>query len=114
LDWQRTERDHDEQSGSDEVITSVRRHRRQKFPAAATTSSDAAASDETSSRQVTAVHFFQTMSASVREAWRASDCVCFDVDSTVITEEGIDVLAAHCGCGESVAEWTKRYALIVS
>ena len=52
------------------------------------------------------------MSASVREAWRASDCVCFDVDSTVIAEEGIDVLAAHCGCGESVAEWTRRYVRV--
>ena len=35
-----------------------------------------------------------------------SNAVCFDVDSTVITEEGIDVLAAHLGKGRQVAELT--------
>ena len=30
---------------------------------------------------------------------------CFDVDSTVITSEGIDVLAEYCGAGEAVAAW---------
>jgi phosphoserine phosphatase len=34
--------------------------------------------------------------------------VCFDVDSTVITEEGIDVLAEFKGAGEAVAEWTRK------
>lgn len=34
------------------------------------------------------------------------DCVCFDVDSTVIREEGIDVLAVHLGKGEQVAALT--------
>lgn len=29
-------------------------------------------------------------------------------DSTVITEEGIDELASHCGAGEAVAAWTKK------
>lgn len=37
-----------------------------------------------------------------------ADCVCFDVDSTVITEEGIDVLAESLGKGEEVAEMTKQ------
>lgn len=37
-----------------------------------------------------------------------ADAVCFDVDSTVITEEGIDVLAASLGKGEEVAAWTLR------
>ena len=32
--------------------------------------------------------------------------VIFDVDSTVIAEEGIDVLAAHLGVGDKVAELT--------
>ena len=36
------------------------------------------------------------------------DNLCFDVDSTVIDEEGIDVLAAHNGAGEAVAEWTRK------
>eukprot|EP01035_Chromulina_nebulosa_P037420 gene37420-50499_t len=36
-----------------------------------------------------------------------ADAVCFDVDSTVIEEEGIDMLAEFKGAGEAVAEWTK-------
>jgi phosphoserine phosphatase len=37
-----------------------------------------------------------------------ADAVCFDVDSTVIQEEGIDVLADFMGAGEAVAEWTRK------
>ena len=37
-----------------------------------------------------------------------ADAVCFDVDSTVIMEEGIDVLAAYLGKGEEVAALTKK------
>ena len=37
-----------------------------------------------------------------------SDCVCFDVDSTVINEEGIDVLADYLGKGAEVAALTKE------
>ena len=37
-----------------------------------------------------------------------ADAVCFDVDSTVITEEGIDVLAEFNGAGAAVAEWTRK------
>ena len=37
-----------------------------------------------------------------------ADCVCFDVDSTVINEEGIDVLAEFLGKGEKVASLTKQ------
>ncbi|OQR96233.1 phosphoserine phosphatase [Achlya hypogyna] len=40
--------------------------------------------------------------------WRKAEAVCFDVDSTVIGEEGIDVLAAHCGQGEAVSAWTSK------
>ena len=35
-----------------------------------------------------------------------ADAVCFDVDSTVINEEGIDVLAEYLGKGAAVAELT--------
>jgi len=42
------------------------------------------------------------------ELWRIAQAVCFDVDSTVIKDEGIDVLAAHNGKLEAVREWTKR------
>lgn len=33
-----------------------------------------------------------------------SQIVCFDVDSTVIKEEGIDELAGYCGKGQEVAK----------
>lgn len=42
------------------------------------------------------------------EVWRSADAVCFDVDSTVSLDEGIDELAAFCGAGEAVAAWTAR------
>lgn len=32
------------------------------------------------------------------------DAVCFDVDSTVIRQEGIDELASFCNKGEEVAQ----------
>ena len=41
-------------------------------------------------------------SDAVVELWRSADCVCFDVDSTVLAEEGIDVLADACGHGEGM------------
>lgn len=37
-----------------------------------------------------------------------ADAVCFDVDSTVIAEEGIDVLAEFLGKGEAVAALTRQ------
>lgn len=36
--------------------------------------------------------------------WRNADAVCFDVDSTLIVEEGIDKLAELAGVGQQVAE----------
>lgn len=42
------------------------------------------------------------------EVWKKADCVCFDFDSTVCMEEGIDVLAEFCGAGEEVSALTKR------
>lgn len=42
-----------------------------------------------------------------RQLWKAAKAVCFDVDSTVVTEEGIDVLAAFAGKGEEVAALTR-------
>ncbi|XP_075977789.1 phosphoserine phosphatase isoform X2 [Anticarsia gemmatalis] len=43
---------------------------------------------------------------SVQELFRTADCVCFDVDSTVIQDEGIDELAKFCGKGEEVKRLT--------
>lgn len=39
---------------------------------------------------------------------READIVCFDVDSTVIQEEGIDELAEYCGKGQEVSNLTKE------
>jgi len=44
--------------------------------------------------------------AAAMKALADSDCVCFDVDSTVVDEEGIDVLADYLGKGEEVAALT--------
>ncbi|KAL3697411.1 hypothetical protein R1sor_011487 [Riccia sorocarpa] len=44
----------------------------------------------------------------VLQLWREADAVCFDVDSTVCEDEGIDELAAFCGAGEAVAAWTAK------
>jgi phosphoserine phosphatase len=38
----------------------------------------------------------------VIEVLRAAEAFCFDVDSTVCTDEGIDELAEWCGAGEAV------------
>ena len=40
-----------------------------------------------------------------KEVWQRADAVCFDVDSTVLKDEGIDELAKFCGVGQKVAEW---------
>jgi len=37
-----------------------------------------------------------------------SQAVCFDVDSTVCAEEGIDVLAEFLGQGQAVADLTAK------
>jgi hypothetical protein len=43
-----------------------------------------------------------------RRALALAQAVCFDVDSTVCTEEGIDVLAEFCGAAEAVAALTNQ------
>lgn len=47
-------------------------------------------------------------SKEVLDLWQKADAVCFDVDSTVCVDEGIDELAEFCGAGLAVAEWTAR------
>lgn len=39
---------------------------------------------------------------------KTAKAVCFDVDSTVIQDEGIDVLAASKGVGDAVADLTRK------
>lgn len=41
-----------------------------------------------------------------REIWRSADAVCFDVDSTVIVDEGLDQLASFCGKAAAVKKLT--------
>lgn len=48
----------------------------------------------------------------IKTLLRTAQAVCFDVDSTVIPEEGIDQLAAFQGAGAAVAEWTAKYVAI--
>ncbi|KAE8911781.1 hypothetical protein PF005_g9086 [Phytophthora fragariae] len=49
-----------------------------------------------------------TQTETVSDIWRSVGAVCFDVDSTVCEDEGIDVLAEHCGAGKAVKEWTTK------
>lgn len=51
-------------------------------------------------------------SVPAKQLWRTMNAVCFDVDSTVCEDEGIDVLAEHCGAGAAVKEWTHRCACV--
>ena len=44
----------------------------------------------------------------VRKVWKSAQVVCFDVDSTVCSSEGIDDLAAFLGKGEEVAAFTAK------
>ncbi|GIY60367.1 phosphoserine phosphatase [Caerostris darwini] len=44
----------------------------------------------------------------VKSIWRSADAVCFDVDSTVCTDEAIDELAKFVGREKEVAELTQQ------
>ncbi|KAK7102521.1 phosphoserine phosphatase-like [Littorina saxatilis] len=46
--------------------------------------------------------------AAARSVLQKADAVCFDVDSTVCKDEGLDELAEFCGVGKQVKEWTLR------
>ncbi|XP_008837384.1 phosphoserine phosphatase isoform X1 [Nannospalax galili] len=46
--------------------------------------------------------------SELRKLFSSADAVCFDVDSTVIREEGIDELAKFCGVEAAVSEMTRR------
>ncbi|XP_018333970.1 phosphoserine phosphatase [Agrilus planipennis] len=47
-------------------------------------------------------------SDEIQNVWRQTDAVCFDVDSTVIQEEGIDELAGFLGKGNEIARLTRE------
>ena len=42
-------------------------------------------------------------SEEAKAIWKRATAVCFDVDSTLMREEGLDKLARFCGAGEEVA-----------
>ncbi|XP_074589548.1 phosphoserine phosphatase, chloroplastic-like isoform X2 [Curcuma longa] len=68
-----------------------------------------AASLQQPSKNISAVHYRKSEPAEdVLKIWRSANAVCFDVDSTVCLDEGIDELADFCGAGKVVAEWTAR------
>lgn len=48
------------------------------------------------------------MGTATRTIWQNTDAVCFDVDSTVILEEGLDELAKFCNKGEEIANITRK------
>nr|CAI5868189.1 unnamed protein product [Callosobruchus analis] len=48
------------------------------------------------------------MAEQVKSVLRNTDAVCFDVDSTVIKEEGIDELARFCGKYKEITELTSK------
>lgn len=50
----------------------------------------------------------QELSQEVGRLIRNARAFCFDVDSTVITKEGIDELAAFKGVGKEVADLTSQ------
>nr|XP_014347176.1 PREDICTED: phosphoserine phosphatase isoform X2 [Latimeria chalumnae]XP_014347181.1 PREDICTED: phosphoserine phosphatase isoform X2 [Latimeria chalumnae] len=54
------------------------------------------------------VHNTMTSLLETKEIFCRADAVCFDVDSTVIKEEGIDELAKFCGVGDVVAAMTRK------
>lgn len=54
-------------------------------------------------QRVSMEHFNKNVTQAI-EILKASDVICFDVDSTVIKEEGIDELAKFCGKGKEVQE----------
>lgn len=69
----------------------------------------APSSTTTGSKSTTSSSAVDSKSKRVLEAKRiihSADIVCFDVDSTVIQEEGIDELANFCGKGEEVRNLT--------
>lgn len=63
-------------------------------------------------KQVMSTERNLTLSKEIGRIIRAAPAFCFDVDSTVITKEGIDELAAFKKIGTEVTEVTKQYVLI--
>ncbi|WAR25035.1 SERB-like protein, partial [Mya arenaria] len=46
--------------------------------------------------------------------WQRADVVCFDVDSTLLKDEGLDELAEFCGVGAEITEFRKHHKILFS
>lgn len=90
------------------LTAAVRRVIPRFTPASASSSLLGAATSTTARMSATSTQHGPADEADARALWRRASVVCFDVDSTVSTEEGIDVLAATAGKGDAVAEWTRK------
>lgn len=49
-----------------------------------------------------------------RNIWKNADTVCFDVDSTLLQDEGLDELAEFCGVGQQVKDWLVNLGIILN
>uniref|UniRef100_T1IHP1 Phosphoserine phosphatase n=1 Tax=Strigamia maritima TaxID=126957 RepID=T1IHP1_STRMM len=54
------------------------------------------------------IYFSSKSLEETKNVWRAADAVCFDIDSTVCMDEGIDELAKYVGTAEEVAALTQQ------
>ncbi|KAG1714286.1 Phosphoserine phosphatase [Nymphon striatum] len=57
---------------------------------------------------ITTMDVLDRVSEELVEIWKNADAVCFDVDSTVCKDEGIDELAKYCEVHELVSQMTRR------
>jgi len=81
--------------------------RRNFFVSSSRGMSTAPLEDESTASFDTEGHVGNAVEQAMLSLYKA-DAVCFDVDSTVISEEGIDVLAEYLGKGDAVAALTKQ------
>lgn len=75
--------------------------------ASSLSSTGTAAAFSTTATATTVRYPAETLQPRVQSLLRQITAVCFDVDSTVVTVEGIDEFAAHTGKKEEVAALTK-------
>jgi phosphoserine phosphatase len=87
--------------------TAATRTRRNFLFSASRTMSTASIDDDSMPSFDTRGHIGNAVEQAMLSLYKA-DAVCFDVDSTVISEEGIDVLAEYLGKGEAVAALTMQ------
>ncbi|KAL3776437.1 hypothetical protein HJC23_000366 [Cyclotella cryptica] len=93
-------------TGSDGTASNCRQT--QQSPCCRTLSTQASAVGEDVLSHYEGMEFEGNNVGYAMEMLAKADAVCFDVDSTVIDEEGIDVLAETLGKGPEVSAWTLK------